>query len=120
MKKKKQKAIEAAAKKKQAKIERLENELQKAKLSSIPPKEYFKIHPNHKDGGNGGGNKWHTYDEGTGKPTSVIEADGTVKELSKSQGKSITKELKNHEKAYEKLKKAAGGGEDAIEAYVEN
>jgi len=101
---KRQKALEAAAKKRTAKIERFTTDLQKARDASIPMSDLFKVGANAK--------KWGTYDE-AGKP--LTTHDG--KELSKSQQKAIKKESNNQEKAYNKLVKAAG--DQGIEKYIE-
>jgi len=100
---KRQKAAEAAAKKAQGKIDRLTQDLEKANSSSVASSEIFKINAN--------AGKWGSYDD-KGKPLTTKEGEP----LSKSQLKSITKELKNHEKAREKLLKAAG--EKGIDAHI--
>mmetsp|Transcript_19565 Transcript_19565/g.40250 ORF Transcript_19565/g.40250 Transcript_19565/m.40250 type:complete len:779 (+) Transcript_19565:83-2419(+) len=105
VKEKREKALEAAAKKAAAKIERLTTELGKAKQASIPMTEWFKVGAN--------AEKWGSYDE-AGKP--LTTKDG--KELSKSQQKSIKKENNNQEKAIVKVLKAAGEG--GIEKYIEH
>jgi len=92
---KRQKALEAAVKKLQAKFERLTGDLRKAQQSSVPPSKWFKTGANAK--------KWDTFDK-NGKP--LTTKDG--KELSKSQQKSINKESNNQQKAYDKILKAAG------------
>ena len=98
---KRQKAAEAAAKKLQGKIDRLTADLAKAKQSMVDPAEYFKTQTD----------KWGSFDD-AGKPLTTKEGEP----LAKSQVKSVAKELKNHEKAHEKLKKNAG--EQGIEAYI--
>ena len=100
---KRQKALEAAATKLQAKFDRLTVDLRKAQQSSILLSEWFKIGAN--------AEKWGDFDE-NGKP--LTTKDG--KELSKSQQKSITKETNNQQKAHDKLLKAAG--ELGIDEYV--
>eukprot|EP00534_Pseudo-nitzschia_fraudulenta_P006377 CAMPEP_0201180444 /NCGR_PEP_ID=MMETSP0851-20130426/116201_1 /ASSEMBLY_ACC=CAM_ASM_000631 /TAXON_ID=183588 /ORGANISM="Pseudo-nitzschia fraudulenta, Strain WWA7" /LENGTH=778 /DNA_ID=CAMNT_0047464655 /DNA_START=16 /DNA_END=2352 /DNA_ORIENTATION=+ len=100
---KRQKALEAAAKKLTSKFERLTTELQKAQQASITPSELFKVGPN--------AEKWGTYDE-DGKPLTTKEGE----ELSKSQQKAIKKELNNQDKAHQKLLKAAG--EKGVEEYM--
>lgn len=97
---KRQKAAEAAAKKKLAKIERLETELAKWKDAVTPPSEMFKSD-----------SKWGSFDE-TGKPLTNQEGEP----LPKSQQKNIAKDYKNQEKAHEKLLKAAG--EQGIAAFL--
>jgi len=101
---KRQKALESAAKKRMAKIERLTTDLQKARDAIVPMTELFKVGANSE--------KWGSYDE-AGKP--LTAKDG--KELSKSQQKAIKKESNNQEKAYKKLVKAAG--DQGIDKYVE-
>jgi cysteinyl-tRNA synthetase len=101
---KRQKALEAAAKKHSAKIERLTTDLGKARQASVPISNWFKTGANSE--------KWGSYDE-NGKP--LTTKDG--KELSKSQQKGIKKETNNQEKAYQKLLKAAG--EKGVESYIE-
>lgn len=101
---KRQKALEAAAKKHTNKIERLTTDLGKARQASVPISNWFKTGANSE--------KWGSYDE-NGKP--LTTKDG--KELSKSQQKAIKKEINNQEKAYQKLLKAAG--EKGVESYVE-
>jgi len=100
---KRQKALEAATKKLQAKFERLTSDLRKAQQSSVPPTEWFKTGANAK--------KWDTFDE-NGKP--LTTKDG--KDLSKSQQKSINKESNNQQKAYDKILKSAG--ELGIDKYI--
>lgn len=99
---KRQKAAEAASKKKLAKIEHLETKLSKWKDAATPPSEMFKSDP-----------KWGSFDE-TGKPLTNKEGEP----LPKSQQKNIAKEYKNQEKAHEKLLKAAG--EQGIAAFLES
>lgn len=101
---KRQKALEAAAKKLTAKFERLSTDLQKAKQARIPVVEWFKTGANLE--------KWGSHDE-SGKP--LTTKDG--KELSKSQQKTIKKESNNQDKAHQKLLKAAG--DLGIEKYIE-
>ncbi|VEU37893.1 unnamed protein product [Pseudo-nitzschia multistriata] len=96
-------ALEVAQKKLVAKFDRLTTDLKKSKQASVPPAELFKVGEN--------AEKWGTYDD-DGKP--LTTKDG--KELSKSQQKSLKKESNNHEKAHQKLLKAAG--EDGIEKYI--
>ena len=62
-----------------------------------------------KTGDNAG--KWGSYDD-SGKPLTTRDGEA----LSKSQQKSLAKERKNQEKAYEKLVKAAAEG--GIDAYI--
>lgn len=102
---KKQKAAEAAAKKLQGKIDRLEMDIKKAQQSRVAPSEVFKT-GSHAE-------KWGTYDD-SGKPLTTKEGEP----LSKTQSKSINKELKNHEKAHGKLVKTAG--EQGVDAYIES
>lgn len=101
---KRQRAAEAAAKKLAAKVDRLTNDLGKAKQASIPMSEWFKVGAN--------AEKWGSYDE-EGKP--LTAKDGT--DLSKSQQKAIKKETSNQEKARQKLLKAAG--DQGIDKYIE-
>ena len=101
---KRRKQAEAKAQKLKKKIETLEKDLEKARLSAVPPTDLFKQGA-HAD-------KWGSYDD-EGKPLTTKNGE----ELPKSQQKSITKELKNHEKAHEKLVKTAGGV-DNIESYI--
>jgi len=105
---KRQKAAEAAAKKRQGKIDKLVTDIAKAKQAMIPLTKFFQ-QGEHAD-------KWGTYDEATGKP--LTTKDG--QELSKSQVKSLAKEAKNQEKARDKLVKQAGGTDDeaALLAYI--
>lgn len=100
---KRQRAAEAAAKKQQAKLERLETELEKAQQSRITPSEMFKVGAH--------AEKWGTYDE-NGKPLTTKSGE----EISKSQQKSIAKEVKNQEKSHEKLLKTAGN--QGIDVYI--
>jgi cysteinyl-tRNA synthetase len=100
---KREKAAEAAAKKLRAKYEKLEADLTKAQQSKIPPSEWFKSGAN--------AEKWGSFDA-DGKPLTTKAGE----ELNKSQQKSIAKELKNQEKAYEKLAKTAG--DQGIDAYL--
>jgi len=98
------KAAEAAAKKVQAKVERLTGDIQKAHQSSISLQVWFQTSPNNTG-------KWGTFaDDGTPLTTK----DG--KELSKSQQKSIKKESNNQQKAHDKLLKVAG--EQGFEKYI--
>lgn len=97
---KRRQAEEAAAKKKQAKIDRLSQDIEKARSSSVSVSEMFKT-----------ANKWGSYDA-DGKPLTTKEGEP----LNKSQTKSIAKEVKNQEKAHEKLLKSAG--EQGIETYI--
>lgn len=101
---KRRNAAEAAAKKLRVKCERLEADLKKAEQSKIPPTEWFKSGTN--------ADKWGTFDA-DGKPLTTKAGE----ELNKSQQKSIVKELKTQEKAYEKLAKTAG--DQGIDAYME-
>jgi cysteinyl-tRNA synthetase len=100
---KKEKAAEAAAKKKQAKIDRFEADVQKAQLSRVTVAEMFKVGAH--------AEKWGSYGD-DGKPLTTKEGEP----LSKSQQKSITKEIKNQEKSHEKLVKTAG--DQGIDAYI--
>ena len=100
---KRRKAAEVAAKKRQSKIDRLEQELAKLKLAAVPPAELFKTGAQ--------ADKWGSYDD-SGKPTTTKEGEP----LSKSQQKATAKELKNHEKSHEKLVKAAG--EKGVDAHL--
>jgi cysteinyl-tRNA synthetase len=100
---KRAKAAEVAAKKKQTKINSLTSDIEKANQSKVPVGEFFKV------GAHEG--KWGSYDE-EGKPLTTKEGEP----LNKSQQKSIAKEIKNHEKAQEKLLKAAG--EQGVDAYI--
>jgi cysteinyl-tRNA synthetase len=100
---KRQKAAEAAAQKLRSKCERLDADLKKAQQSRIPPLEWFKAGEN--------AAKWGTFDV-DGKPLTTNKGE----ELNKSQQKSIAKELKNQEKAYEKLIKTAG--DQGVDAYL--
>lgn len=102
---KKRKAAEAAAKKLRGKIDKLDADIAKAKQASVPPSELFK---SQKD------REWSSYDE-TGKPLTAKNGEP----ISKSQSKAIAKELKNHQKAYDKLVKTAGGSEAGlVSAYI--
>jgi len=100
---KRQKAAEAAAKKIKAKLDKLNTDLTKAQTSKIPPAEFFKTGAN--------AEKWGSYDD-KGMPATTKQGEP----LSKSQQKSAAKELKNHQKAHDKLVSAAG--EQGIEAYL--
>lgn len=100
---KREKAAEAVLKKKQAKIDKLEAEILKAQQSRVTVAEMFKVGV-HED-------KWGSYDD-EGKPLTTKEGEP----LSKSQQKAIVKDLKNQEKAYEKLVKTAG--ELGVDAYI--
>lgn len=100
---KRQKAAEVAAKKRQAKIDKLTGDIEKAQQARVLPAELFKVGPN--------ADKWGSYDE-NGTPLTTKEGEP----LSKSQQKSIAKELKNQEKAHEKLVKTAG--EMGVDAYI--
>jgi cysteinyl-tRNA synthetase len=100
---KRQKAAEAAAKKQKAKIDKLEKDLQTATKALLTPADMFKTGDNSE--------KWGSYDD-AGKPLTTKAGEA----LSKSQQKSIAKEIKNQEKAQEKLVKAAG--EEGIDAYL--
>jgi cysteinyl-tRNA synthetase len=100
---KRKKAAEAAAKKQQQKLERLEADVQKAQSARVTTTEMFKSGA-HTD-------KWGSFDD-DGKPLTTKEGEP----LSKSQQKSITKEIKNQEKAHEKLVKTAG--EQGIDAHI--
>lgn len=101
---KREKAREAAAKKLAAKVDKITNDIEKAKQASIPMTEWFKVGAN--------AEKWGSYGE-DGKP--LTTKDG--KELSKSQQKGIKKESNNQEKAIQKVLKAAG--DQGIEKYIE-
>jgi cysteinyl-tRNA synthetase len=100
---KRQKAVQAAAKKQQKKLEALENDLFKANAAKVVPDEFFKTGVNI--------DKWASYDE-DGKPLTTKEGEL----LSKSQSKNVVKELKNHEKAHSKLVSSAG--ELGIDTYI--
>ena len=100
---KRAKAAEAAAKKKKTKIDNLTNDIEKANQSKISLGEYFKV------GAHEG--KWGSYDE-EGKPLTTKEGEP----VNKSQQKSIAKEVKNHQKAQEKLLKSAG--DQGVDAYI--
>jgi cysteinyl-tRNA synthetase len=100
---KRQRAAEAAAKKKQGQITRLETDVQKANSAKVVVTEMFKVGAN--------AEKWGSYDD-DGKPLTTKAGEA----LSKSQQKSIAKEVKNQEKAHEKLLKSAG--EQGIDAYI--
>lgn len=100
---KREKAAEAAAKKKQGKIDKLSADIAKAQQSLVPVAEMFKV------GAHEG--KWGSYDE-EGKPLTTKEGEP----LSKSQQKSIAKEVKNQTAAIEKLAKSAG--EQGVDAYI--
>ena len=100
---KRQKAAEAAAKKKQGTIDKLVLEIAKAEQARVPISEMFKV------GANEG--KWGSYDD-AGIPLTTKEGEP----LSKSQQKAIAKEMKNQEKAFEKINKAAG--ELGVDAYI--
>jgi cysteinyl-tRNA synthetase len=100
---KRQKVAEAAAKKKQATIDKLEQDIVKAKQNRVPVAEMFKVGTHE--------GKWGSYDD-EGRPVTTKEGEP----LSKSQQKSIAKEQKNQEKANEKLVKSAG--ELGVDAYI--
>ena len=100
---KRQKAAEAAAKKMKAKIEKAEKDLQTAQKARLAPSEMFKTGEH--------AEKWGSYND-SGVPLTTKDGEA----LSKSQQKSIAKEMKNQEKAYEKLVKTAG--ESGIDAYI--
>jgi cysteinyl-tRNA synthetase len=100
---KRQKAAEAAAKKKQGTIDKLTLDIAKAEQARIPIAEMFKV------GANEG--KWGSYDD-AGRPLTTKEGEP----LSKSQQKAIAKEEKTQEKASEKLLKSAG--ELGVDAYI--
>jgi len=100
---KKQKAAEAVAKKQKAKIDKLQKDLENAEKASMATSEIFKtgIHAE----------KWGSYDD-AGKPLTTKEGES----LSKSQQKSIGKEIKKQETARNKLLKTAG--EQGVEGYI--
>lgn len=100
---KRQNAAEAAVKKQNAKIDRLEKDLQTATKACLTPADMFKTGANSE--------KWGSYDD-AGKPLTTKAGES----LSKSQQKSIVKEIKNQEKAHGKLVKAAG--EQGVDAYI--
>lgn len=100
---KRQRAAEAAAKKQQAKAEKLEKDVQSAAKARLAPAEMFKTGAN--------AEKWGSFDD-DGKPLTTKAGDP----LSKSQQKSIAKEIKNQEKAHAKLVKAAG--DQGIDEYI--
>ena len=100
---KRQKAAEAAAKKKKSKMDKLEKDLQTAEKARVTTSDLFKTGAHTE--------RWGSYDD-TGKPLTTKEGET----LSKSQQKSIAKEIKNQEKAHEKLKKTAG--EQGIDNYI--
>ena len=102
---KRQKQAEAAATKLESKITRLEQELEKARVSAVPPAALFQQGAQ--------AEKWGSYDDETGRPLTTKDGEP----LSKSQLKSTVKEQKSHEKAHEKLVKAAGGA-DSVESYI--
>lgn len=81
-----------------------EQELAKARAAAVEPSQLFRQGA-HAD-------RWGSYDD-EGRP--LTTKDGAP--LFKSQQKATAKEQKNHEKAYEKLVKAAGGA-DQIEAHL--
>ncbi len=100
---KREKAAEVAQKKKQGKIDKLAAEIVKAQQSRVTIAELFKVGVHE--------GKWGSYDD-EGKPLTSKEGEP----LSKSQQKTIAKDLKNQEKAYEKLVKTAG--ELGVDAYI--
>lgn len=102
---KRRKAAEAAAKKIQAKFDRLTGDLKKAQQFSIAPEKWFQSGSN--------AEKYGSFDD-SGKPLTTKDGEA----LSKSQLKSINKELNKQKKDYEKLMKAAG--EQEIEKYISN
>lgn len=102
---KREKAAEAALKKKQVKIDKLAAEIIKAQQSRIAATEMFKV------GAHEG--KWGSYDD-AGLPLTTKEGEP----LSKSQQKTLAKELKNQEKACDKLVKTAG--EQGVDAYIQS
>lgn len=104
---KRQKQAEAAAAKLKGKIDRLADELEKAKVAAIPPVQLFREGPEH-------AGKYGSFDETTGQP--LTTADG--EDLSKSQLKGVAKALKAHEKAHDKLVKQAGGDPSNIAAHI--
>lgn len=99
---KRQKQAEAAAKKRETKISRVEQDLQKAQASAVPPNDLFRLQQQ---------DKWGSFDSETGLPLTTASGEP----LSKSQQKATVKEQKNQEKAYEKLVKAAGGVDNITE-----
>ena len=102
---KKRRAAEAAAKKKKGKMDKLEKDIQTAEKAKLTTAEMFKT-GSHSD-------KWGTFDE-EGKPLTTKAGEA----LSKSQQKSIAKEIKAQDKAREKLTKTAG--DIGIDAYIES
>lgn len=102
---KKRQQAEAAAKKHAAKITRLEQELVKATQAAIVPSKYFEtVYPG----------KYKMDDAADAAPTTDA---ATGEPLSKSQRKSVAKELANHTKAHNKLVAAAKDGD--IAAHLE-
>jgi len=102
---KRQNAAEAAAKKKQGKIERFKKDIQTAEKARVPTSELFKVGDN--------AEKWGSFDD-AGKPLTTKGGE----QLTKGQHKSIAKEIKNQEKAHAKLMKAAG--DEGIDTYIES
>lgn len=100
---KRQKALEAAAKKKQSKIDRLEKDLQNYEKARVTSTEMFKLGNN--------AEKYGTYGD-DGKPLTSKAGEP----LSKSQLKKIDKERKNQEKIHQKLVKTAG--DQGIDAFI--
>ena len=84
-------------------MDKLEKDLQTAEKARLSTADIFKT-GSHAE-------KWGSYDD-EGKPTATKEGEP----LSKSQQKSIAKEMKNQEKAHEKLVKAAG--DQGIDSYI--
>ncbi|CAJ1943034.1 unnamed protein product [Cylindrotheca closterium] len=102
---KRERAAEAAAKKMKGKMDKLEKDIQTAEKARLTTAELFKAGAN--------ADKWGSYDD-EGKPLTTKAGEA----LSKSQQKSITKEIKGQDKAREKLIKAAG--DQGIDAYIES
>ena len=102
---KRQKQGEAAAKKREIKIARLEQELEKAIAAAVAPTDIFRLQQQE---------KWATFDDATGLPLTTAAGEA----LSKSQQKATVKEQKNQEKSYEKLVKVAGSPEKIAQHLV--
>jgi len=102
---KRQRAAEAAAKKRKGKMDKLEKDIQVATKARLTTAELLRAGPH--------AAKWGSYD-GEGMPLTT-KAGGP---LSKSQQKSVAKEIKAQDKARDKLRKQAG--ERGIDAHIDS
>jgi len=102
---KREKQAEEAAKKRENKIAQIEKDLLKAQTAAVPPTHFFREQQS---------DKWGSFDDVTGLPLTTTAGEP----LSKSQQKTNAKILKEQEKQYEKVIKAAGGSADKIDEYV--